>query len=40
MKGYGVGLRDLRVFRSYWESLEMVTLLGEYYGEPFVEREA
>ena len=35
LERYGVGTRDLRLLRSYWERLKMVVRVGGYYGEPF-----
>ena len=35
LDGYGVGPRDLRLFRRYWEQLQMVAQVGGHYGEPF-----
>ena len=32
---YGVGTRDLRLFRRYWEQLHMVARVGGHYGETF-----
>ena len=37
LKVCGVGPRALRLFRMYWERLNMVAQAGEYYIEPFHE---
>ena len=30
-----MGPREIRLFRRYWENLQMVAREGGYYGEPF-----
>ena len=35
LEGYGVGPRDRRILRLYWDMLLMVALGGGYYGTSF-----
>ena len=35
LEGYGVGPRDRRILRLYWDMLLMVALGGGYYGTAF-----
>ena len=35
LEGYGVGPRSLCLLCRYWDRLQMVERVGEYYGETF-----
>ena len=35
LEGYGVGPRDRRLLKAYWEKMTMVARVGGYYGYAF-----